>query len=136
MNMSFQRVEKVAKISIREAVKEFQVSRPTLTKALNNGKISGEKDRSGTWMIEASELSRTYKPRVILSDKEHVELTTTNTNEHHYLKGKLEALEGYIEDLKEQRNKAESRAEAAEARVTALLSDHSTKRRGWWRWMK
>lgn len=136
MNIGLKGVDLMVKISIREAVKEFQVSRPTLTKSLNNGKVSGEKDGSGTWMIESSELSRTYKPRVKLPDKEHVDLTTSNTKEHHYLKGKLEALEGYVDDLKEQRNKAENRAEAAEARVTALLSDQGTKRKGWWPWGK
>lgn len=127
-------------VSIREAVKEFQVSRPTLTKALNNGKVSGEKDEKGTWMIDTAELSRVYKARISLPDKEHPELTTLNstenTNEQYYLKGKLEALESYVDDLKEQRNKAENRAEAAEARVTALLSDQSVKRRGWWPWPK
>lgn len=126
----------MGKISIREAVKEFQISRPTLTKALNSGKISGEKDGNGTWMMDTSELSRVYRPRVTLSDKEHVKELTQNTSEHHYMKGKLEALESYVDDLKEQRNKAESRAEAAEARVTALLSDQSTKRKGWWPWTK
>ncbi len=50
--------------------------------------------------------------------------------------GKLEALESYVDDLKEQRNKAENRAEKAEARVTALLSDQSKKRKGWWPWAK
>lgn len=126
----------MAKISIREAVKEYQVSRPTITKSLNNGKISGEKDGAGTWMIETSELSRVYKPRVNLTDKEHVKEATQNTHEHHYIKGKMEALESYVDDLKDQRNKAEVRAERAEARVTALLSDQSTKRKGWWPWAK
>lgn len=126
----------MATISIRDAVKEFQVSRPTLTKALNNGKVSGKKDDNGTWMMETSEISRVYKPRAPLPDKEHVKLSDKNTDEHHYMKGKLEALESYVDDLKEQRNKAENRADAAEARVTALLSDQSTKRRGWWLWGK
>lgn len=124
----------MATISIREAVKEFQVSRPTLTKALNNGKVSGKKDDNGTWMMETSEISRVYKPRAPLPDKEHVNFSGKNIDEHHYMKGKLEALESYVDDLKEQRNKAEKRADAAEARATALLSDQSIKRRGWWPW--
>ena len=55
-----------------------------------------------------------------------------NSNEHHYIKGKLEALEGYVDDLKEQRIKAENRAEAVEGRVAALLSDQRVKRKWWW----
>lgn len=119
-------------ISIREAVKKFQVSRPTLTKALNNGKLSGEKNGKGTWMIETSELNRVYEVRPLLPDKEHVQLITLNSNEDHYIKGKLEALESYVDDLKEQRIKAENRAEAAESRVAALLSDQRVKRKWWW----
>lgn len=124
----------MGEISIREAVREFQVSRPTLTKSLNNGKISGKKNDSGTWMIDTSELSRVYKSRAALPDNEHVKNPSENSNEQHYLKGKLEALESYVDDLKEQRNKAENRAEAAEARVTALLSDQSNQRRRWLFW--
>lgn len=89
-------------------------------------------------MIETSELSRVYKARTPLHDKEHPNLTTVNmgenTLENQYMKGKLEALESYVDDLKEQRNKAENRAEIAEARVTALLSDQGVKRRSWWPW--
>lgn len=50
-------------LSIREAVKHYQVSRPTLTKALKSGKISGEKDGQGQWQIDPSELARVYQPR-------------------------------------------------------------------------
>jgi hypothetical protein len=125
-------------ISIREAVGKFQVSRPTLTKALNNGKISGEKDVKGTWMIDVSELSRVYKVRISLPDKEHPKFAMQNsinsTDEQHYLKGKLDALESYVDDSKDQRNKAENRAEVAEARVAALLPNQSEKRKGWWPW--
>jgi hypothetical protein len=128
----------MTKISIRDAVSKFQVSRPTITKSLNNGNISGEKNSKGVWMIETSELSRVYKARTPLHDKEHPNLTTVNmgenTLENQYMKGKLEALESYVDDLKEQRNKAENRAEIAEARVTALLSDQGVKRRSWWPW--
>lgn len=84
-------------------------------------------------MIESSELNRVYEVRTPLPDKEHVQLATVNSNEHHYIKGKLEALETYVDDLKEQRIKAENRAEAAEARVSALLSDQSVRRKWWWK---
>ena len=85
----------MTKISIRDAVAKFQVSRPAITKSLNNGNISGEKNSKGVWMIETSELSRVYKARTPLHDKEHPNLTAVNTGENtlenHYMKGKLEA---------------------------------------------
>lgn len=51
------------KISLREAVKIFDVSRPTLLKSLNNGKISGVKGGKGQWELDPSELSRVYQAR-------------------------------------------------------------------------
>ncbi len=51
------------KLSPRDAVKVYQVSRATLTKALSDGKISAEKTDAGHWLIDASELARVYAPR-------------------------------------------------------------------------
>ena len=53
-------MKKVDKLSIREAVKHFDVSRPTLQKALKSGKISGVQDGQGTWTIDPSEMARIY----------------------------------------------------------------------------
>lgn len=53
----------MGKLSLREAVKLFDVSRPTLTKALKENRISAEKDDFGNWHIEPSELSRLYRLR-------------------------------------------------------------------------
>lgn len=51
------------KLSPRDAVKVYQVSRATLTKALSDGKISAEKTDAGHWLIDAAELGRVYVPR-------------------------------------------------------------------------
>jgi len=51
------------KLSPREAVKMYQVSRATLTKSLITGKISADKTEAGHWQIDASELARLYQPR-------------------------------------------------------------------------
>jgi hypothetical protein len=51
------------KLSPRDAVKVYQVSRATLTKALSDGKISAEKTAAGHWLIDAAELARVYLPR-------------------------------------------------------------------------
>lgn len=56
----------MALISISKAAKTFEVSRPTLAKALKEGRITGEKtekDGSETWQIDTAELSRIYKLR-------------------------------------------------------------------------
>ena len=59
----------MAKISINEAAKRFDVSRPTLLKHLKSGHISGSKDTGKGWQIDTSELSRAYQPRMATDDK-------------------------------------------------------------------
>jgi hypothetical protein len=51
------------KLSPREAVKVYQVSRATLMSALQEGKISAEKTDAGHWQIDRAELARVYQPR-------------------------------------------------------------------------
>lgn len=51
------------KISLQQAVKFFDVSKPTLLKALQSGKVSGGKDEAGQWALDPSELARVYVAR-------------------------------------------------------------------------
>jgi hypothetical protein len=51
------------KLSPRDVVKLYQVSRATLMKALSDGTISAEKTNAGHWRIDPSELRRIYSPR-------------------------------------------------------------------------
>lgn len=53
----------MTKLSLRQAAAAFAVSRTTLTKDLERGKVSGSKDDAGQWRIDHSELLRVYKPR-------------------------------------------------------------------------
>lgn len=50
-------------LSLREASRTFAVSRATLTKALENGKVSGVRDDAGHWKIDPAELARVYETR-------------------------------------------------------------------------
>ncbi|QDA35664.1 hypothetical protein E4191_15935 (plasmid) [Paracoccus liaowanqingii] len=53
-------------ISVSKAAKLFNVSRPTLQKALRDGTITGEKVTSGgseSWQIDTAELARLYALR-------------------------------------------------------------------------
>lgn len=53
-------------LTVSKAAKVFQVSRPTLQRALKNGTISGEKSVEGgveVWQIDTAELARIYKIR-------------------------------------------------------------------------
>lgn len=98
----------MANVSIREAVKIYQVSRPTLTKALKNGKVSGVQDDKGQWQIDPAELARVYQPRTDSTAKsgqdELDNFTNKNTN-----------LPGEVDTLKTRLAEAEQRAAVAEA---------------------
>ena len=108
----------MANLSIREAVKHYQVSRPTLTKALKNGKVSGTQDDQGKWSIDPSELARVYQPRAsasgvpeqALTGQSQSNLSTPNTSDL----GELEALRVQLAEVKLRAVKAETRADAAE----------------------
>jgi hypothetical protein len=51
------------KLSPRDAVRLYRVSRATLMKALSDGTISAEKTDAGHWQIDPAELARLYQPR-------------------------------------------------------------------------
>ena len=122
----------MSEITLRQAVEQFDVSRPTLTKALKKGKISGAKDAKGTWSVDPSELSRVYKPRYKEQETEHPKEHQANTPDFNYLQGKVDALEAQIEDLKEQRNIAHDRAAQSDARLYGVLEDLRPNKRTWW----
>lgn len=98
----------MATISIREAARMFDASRPTITKALKSGKITGVQDGQGAWQIDPAELARVYRPRPsvpVNDDRQHLTtLTSANT-----------PLPGEVEALRERLSEAETRAAVAEA---------------------
>lgn len=49
-------------MTLTEAAKWAGVTRPTIFKALKNGKLSGQKDDAGEWRIDPAELERVYQP--------------------------------------------------------------------------
>lgn len=131
----------MANLSIREAVKFYRVSRPTLSKALKDGTVSGVKDGKGHWQIDRAELSRVYTPRTSEGVKDGkalpAKLTTLYTPEN-----------SEVEQLKSALAVAEARAEAAEtlAKERAeriedlrrmLPPPEAPKTAGWrWPWQK
>lgn len=126
------------KVSIREAVKLYDVSRPTLSKALKGGTVSGVKDGKGQWQIDPAELARVYQPRKAdtgnAGQNTMEDLATLNTPEIEHLKGALAAAEAranaaenrlsdkdaFILDLREDRDRWRQQA-------TSLLEDKRPK---------
>lgn len=99
----------MTKLTISEAARRFQVSRPTLRNHLKNGKISGEIDTDKTWKIDASELARAYQPRGEAAGNRPAEIIAPPSNAlHDDLKAEIELLKAKLagaEALAEERAK-------------------------------
>lgn len=137
----------MANLSVREAVKHYQVSRPTLTKALKSGKLSGKQDGQGKWSIDPSEVARVYQPRPFALEtstthkpgQNRVDLATLNT----FDQAEIESLKAQLLERELRAVKAETRADAAEllAKERAeriedlrrmLPPPDQPKKRRWW----
>lgn len=116
--------------TLGEAARATGKSKATISKAIKNGRISAQKDETGTFHIDPSELHRVYPPTVSREQEE----TPINTSENidndgtiRELRARLEAAqerladkETVIDDLREDRNKWRQQA-------TALLEDNRPK---------
>lgn len=118
----------MAMTSLREATKRFNVTKPTLLKALKDGKISGHKGDDGIWKIDSAELMRVYQPRPSDPGKPAPGIRATLAGNTpplapDYL-APVNALPGEadpaIEDLRVKLAAAEARADAAERVAQAM----------------
>ena len=107
----------MASLSIREAVKHFDVSRPTLANDLKKGKVSGVKDGQGAWSIDHSELARVYKPRAttVSGSVDNADKSTRSNQDE--LSTFDSPLAGQVEALRESLAEAERRAAESEKRA-------------------
>lgn len=116
--------------TLGEAAKATGKSKATISKAIKSGRISAQKDETGTFQIDPSELHRVYPPTVSYEHKEtpvNAQEKTDNDGIIRELKARLEAAherlsdkETVIADLKEDRDRWRQQA-------TLLLTDQRPK---------
>ena len=144
--------------TLGEAAKQVQVSKPTLSKAVKDGRLSAEKQPDGSYRIQPAELFRVYPQRNGSTGTNFDERETGNDNrlvsgELSRLREQLallsaerdrerQQLTDQIEDLR-QRLDAEAEARRIEGeerrKLTAILTDQTRKpaaepeqaRKGW-----
>ena len=112
--------------TLGEAAKATSKSKATISKAIKSGRISAQKDETGTFHIDPSELHRVYPPTVYREQKETPANATGSTDIDgtiRELQARLEAAherlsdkDTVIADLREDRDRWRQQA-------TALLSD-------------
>jgi hypothetical protein len=143
------------KLTLGQAANTAKRSKGTLSKALNSGGISAEKDGKGRWQIDPSELSRWMSANPFPNSRENQFETPEETHENSALLVKAEAMRHQIAAAELERTRereqltdrieslqqmlADERAERRQ--LTALLTDQREKavnlrRRGFWGWMK
>jgi predicted site-specific integrase-resolvase len=127
----------VANVSIREAVKLYQVSRPTLTKSLKNGKISGVQDDKGQWKIDPAELARIYRPRTAGAATSGKDASDNFTNNNTNFPGEVETLKARVAEAEQRAAVAEALAEERRKHIEDLrrmLPAPQEAQRPSWRW--
>ena len=131
----------MANVSIREAVKIYQVSRPTLTKALKTGKVSGVQDGKGQWQIDPAELARVYQPRTESAKTVGQDEPDNFTNKNTHLPGEVNTLKAQLAEAEQRAAVAEALAEERGKHIEDLRrmlpAPQEAQRPGWrWPWKR
>lgn len=136
-------------VSVSKAAKLFQVSRPTLQRALKSGAITGKKTSDGgveLWQIDTAELARLYAlrdPDTATLPRQESEngqpLDVPKKSETSHLTGEVvRGLEGQLQAVKEELAAAlavsEERRRLLDEMVKALPRPAEAKktRQGFW----
>jgi excisionase family DNA binding protein len=120
----------MALLTLGQASKMVGISKPTISKAISNGRISANKV-DGVFQIEISELLRVYPAVSATKASEPVKPTTAVAEvELRYMSEKVQDLEKRLSQMQEERDQAQRDNRENLARTMALLE--STKSKGLW----
>ena len=118
------------KYTAGQAAKAAGVSKATITRALQSGKISGLKDDSGAWSIDPAELHRVFPFQAPDRSADRFPEPQPTTLENHPTTPTDRGLEREVELLREMLAKAEANADhwrTMAERQQMLLEDKRPK---------
>ena len=121
-------------LTLGQAAKMTGKSKPTISKAVKDGRPSGKKGKDGVFQIEVSELMRVY-PAKSEEKSDPLVLTKDMGNavvelEKKFLEEKLQDMERRMMKLEQERDQAVQDAREDRAKFMALLEDK--RPRGFW----
>ncbi len=123
----------MAMLTLGQAAKQVGKSKPTISKAIKDGKLSGEKI-DGVYQIEVSELLRVYDAVSETTEEAAAspapEASAVSEVEKRFLEEKVADLEARLTDMKDERDAAQKEAREDRARMMALIEDKRPK--GFW----
>jgi len=122
--------------TLGEAAKATGISKASISRAINSGRISAVKNEGGSFSIEPVELHRVYPPKssatVSVTPSETVRNTESgagNTSDFNVLQARLDAAleqlrdrDGTIGDLRQRLDRSDEERREAQARVIGLLA--------------
>jgi excisionase family DNA binding protein len=125
--------------SLGEAAKELGVSKPTVQRAIKNGRLSAARREDGSYDIDPAELHRAFPAETRTRNDSQNLKRDEIPNESGVLQAEVEGLREQIALLKDERDDLRRRLDAESEerrRMTALLTDQRpvTRRRKWWPW--
>jgi hypothetical protein len=116
------------KLTLGQAAKAAKRSKGTLSKALNSGGISAEKDDKGRWQIDPSELSRWMSANPFPNGVETQEETHMETHENSALSVEVKMLREQIDTMKAERDRERgqlvNQIEALREQAARQSADH------------
>ena len=122
--------------TLGEAAKTTGISKASISRAINSGRISAVKNETGSFSIEPVELHRVYPPKSSATVSEtpsetisNTDSGTSNTTNSNVLQARLDAAleqlrdrDGTIGDLRQRLDRSDEERREAQARVIGLLA--------------
>src|SRR3954451_762587 len=141
--------------TLARAAKEAGISKPTLSKAIKEGRLSAEKQPDGSYRIQPAELFRVYPPEPLISRSSHSKFDDRETRKDNEAIGEQVAvlldrlslltderererreLTDQIEDLRRRLDHSERERRDKDRQLGALLADQRAPARRRWFWQK
>lgn len=122
--------------TLGEAAKATGISKASISRAINSGRISAMKKDDGSFSIEPVELHRVYPPKsaapvaeTVIGTSCNTDADTRNGSDSNVLQARLDAAleqlrdrEGTIDDLRHRLDRSDEERREAQARVIGLLA--------------
>lgn len=122
--------------TLGEAAKATGISKASISRAINSGRISAIKKDDGSFSIEPVELHRVYPPKsaapvaeTVIESQRNTNADTRNGSDSNVLQARLDAAleqlrdrEGTIDDLRHRLDRSDEERREAQARVIGLLA--------------
>jgi hypothetical protein len=123
----------MAQLSLGQAAKQVGKSKSTITRAIQSGKLSAQRQDDNSYKIEPSELFRVW-PATGAQPDDDATPKTPQDDETSSMQSRIELLEALLErekdaagDLRGTIDDLRKRLDKAEDRVTALIAPEATR---------